>query len=104
MDKPLQITFDNLQPSAAVEADVRDRMARLDAICGRMTGARVVIGSPHRGPSRAKTYEVRIELALPGHDLVVSREPVGDLQGAVNAAFATARRRLRGFVERSRGV
>ncbi len=104
MDKPLRITFDNLQPSEAVEADVRSRMARLDAICDRMTGARVVIGSPHRGPTRAKTYAVRIELALPGHDLVVSREPVGDLQGAMTAAFEVARRRLRGIVERSRGA
>jgi hypothetical protein len=69
-----------------------------------MTGARVVVGSPHRSQTKGKTYAVRIELALPGRDLVVSREPVGDLHEAMAAAFATARRRLRGFVERSRGA
>lgn len=104
MDKPLRITFDNLPHSDAIEANVRSRVARLDALCDRMTGARVVVGSPHRGQTKGKTYAVRIELALPGHDLVVSREPVGDLHEAMTGAFATARRRLRGFVERSRGA
>jgi hypothetical protein len=35
---------------------------------------------------------------------VVSREPVADLQRAMTAAFETAKRRLRGIAERSRGV
>jgi ribosome-associated translation inhibitor RaiA len=104
MDKPLQITFHNLPHSDAVEADVRGRVAKLEELFDRITGARVVIDSPHRNQAKGKTYAVRIEIALPGRELVVAREPVADLQRAMTAAFETAKRRLRGHVERSRGV
>lgn len=104
MDKPLQIMFHNLPHSEAVEADARARMAKLEELYSRMTGARVVIDSPHRNQAKGKTYAVRIEIALPGHELVVSREPVADLQGAMAAAFDTAKRRLRGFAQRRGGA
>jgi hypothetical protein len=45
---------------------------------------------------------VRIEIALPGRELIVTREPIADLQGALAGAFETARRRLKGFAERHR--
>ncbi|MEZ5863040.1 MAG: hypothetical protein R3D25_02790 [Geminicoccaceae bacterium] len=75
-------------------------MARLDGALrpDRGRGGR----RPHRG--QTKTYAVRIELALPGHDLVVSREPVGDLHEAMTAASATASAPPPRFVERSRGA
>ena len=102
MDKPLQITFHNLPHSEALETDVRTRMARLEELYDRMTGARVVIDSPHRTQAKGKTYAVRIEIALPGRELIVTREPIADLQGALSGAFETARRRLKGFAERHR--
>ena len=104
MDKPLQITFHNLPHSDALETDIRTRMERLEELYDRVIGARVVIDSPHRNQAKGKTYAVRIELALPGRELIVSREPVADLQRAMTAAFETAKRRLRGFAQRSRGV
>jgi ribosome-associated translation inhibitor RaiA len=103
MDKPLQITFHNLPHSDALEEDVRGRVAKLEELFDRITGARVVIDSPHRNQAKGKTYAVRIEIALPGRELVVSREPVADLQRAMTAAFETVKRRLRGHAERSRG-
>ncbi len=104
MDKPLQITFHNLPHSDALEADIRARIAKLEELYDRLVGARVVIDSPHRNQIKGKTYAVRIELALPGRELIVTREPVADLQGAMTAAFETAKRRLRGFAQRSRGA
>jgi hypothetical protein len=79
-------------------------MGRLEELYDRMTGARVVIDSPHRGQTKGKTYAVRIEIALPGHELVVSRERSPTCRGAMTAAFDTAKRRLKGFAERSRGA
>lgn len=104
MDKPLQITFHNLPHSDAVEADIRARIAKLEDLFDRITSARVVVDSPHRNQAKGKTYAVRLEIGLPRHELVVSREPVADLQKAMTATFETAKRRLRNFVERSRGA
>jgi len=101
MDKPVQITFHNLQHSDAVEQDVTSRVERLDAVAD-LTGCRVVIDCPHRTPNGSKTFAVRIEMALRGQSLVVNREPVGDLQVAINEAFDTAKRRLRAHREKQR--
>ena len=40
MDKPLQVTFHNLEHSDAVEDDVRARMAKLNEIYERITNRR----------------------------------------------------------------
>lgn len=103
MDRPLQVTFHNLPHSDAIEQDIRGRVTKLDALYDHLTGCRVVIDSPHRNQARGKTYAVRIELAVPGQELIVTREPIGDLQLALNDAFDTAKRRLRNFAEKQRG-
>ena len=104
MDKPLQVTFHNLEHSDAVEAEVRDRMAKLEEIHDRIISGRVVIDSPHRTSNRAKAFSVRIELGLPRAELVISRDPLEDIHAAVNDAFDIAKRRLRDFVAKHRGT
>ena len=101
MDKPVQVTFHNLQHSDAVEQDVLARVAKLDAAAD-LTGCRVVIDCPHRTPNGAKSFAVRVEMSLRGQSLVVTREPLSDLQMAINDAFDTAKRRLRNHREKQR--
>ena len=80
------------------------RMAReLEALSDRMIGCRVVIDSPHRNQEKGKTYAVKIEMQVPGPDIVVSREPVADWRLALNEAFDVARRRLKEHEARIRG-
>ena len=102
MEKPVQVTFHNLQHSDAVEADVRARVAKLEAIGDRMTACRVVIDSPHRNQGGAKTFEVKIEMSFPGQTLVVDREPVGDLQAALASAFDVAKKRIKSHRDKQR--
>jgi ribosome-associated translation inhibitor RaiA len=104
MQQPLQLTFHNLPHSDAVEAEIRARMAKLAEVAGRLVQARVVVDSPHRGATKGITYAVRIELQLPGHEIVVGREPVGDLKEAIHDAFDTARRRLKEHADRRRST
>ena len=61
-----------------------------------------MIDSPHRNAQRAKAFTVRIELGLPGNELVISRDPVSDVHAAVIDAFDTAKRRLRDHVQKHR--
>ena len=103
MDKPLQVTFHNLEHSDAVEDEIRDRMRKLSEVCDRITSGRVVIDSPHRTNQRAKSFTVSIELGLPRNEIVIKRDPVTDIHSAVADAFDTARRRLRDYVEKNRG-
>jgi ribosomal subunit interface protein len=107
MQLPLQVTFRNLPPSEAIEAAVRERAARLNVFFDRIMACRVVIEAPHRHHRRGNLFHVRIDLTVPGEELVVSREPAAhqayqDVYVAIRDAFDEARRQLEDYVRRHR--
>ncbi len=75
MTSPLQITFRNMTPSAAIEKHVREKAAKLESFCDRIIGCRVIVEAPHRRRHKGKSFQVRIELSVPGPDIVVNRAP-----------------------------
>lgn len=108
MQRSLQIAFRNMNPSDAVEADVRERVGRLERFYDRITGCRVVIQAPHRHHYKGKLYDVRIDIDVPGEDIVVQRsgpenQAHEDIYVAVRDAFAAATRRLQDHVRRIGG-
>jgi cold shock CspA family protein len=107
MRLPLQITFRNIPRSSAIELAVRERAERLDRFSDLIMGCRVVVESPHRQHRQGKLYHVRIELTVPGGDIVVSREPAmhhayEDVYVAIRDSFDAARRRLEDYARRHR--
>ncbi len=98
MKLPLEISFRNVKRSEEIEERVRAKAAKLDRICDRITGCRVVIESPHNHQTKGNTYHVTIEVSVPGDEIVVNRDPQNqeheDLQVALRDAFAAATRQL----------
>lgn len=108
MRAPLQITFHGLEHSNAVERYVGARAAKLDRFDPRIIRCRVALEKPHRHASHGEHYRVRIDLTVPGGEIVVERLPEGDhayedLYAAIDAAFDDAGRRVEDFVRRQRG-
>ncbi len=108
MKVPVQITFRGVEPSAAVEAKIHEKVERLEACYAGITSCRVVIETPHRHQQRGKLYHVRIDLAVPDAELVVSRDPADqqshrDVFIAIRDAFHAARRQLEDYARRRRG-
>ncbi len=108
MELPLQITFRNVPPSPAIEANIREKMARLDRFSEHIMACRVVVEAPHRRHHQGTLYHVRIDLSVRGGELVVSREPAAhhayeDVYVAVRDAFDAAARQLEDYVRRQRG-
>lgn len=108
MQIPIQITFHELPHSDAVEQYVRKRAAKLDAFGARPTACRIVLEMPHRHSRHGENYRVRIDLTLPGGELVAERSPeeaktYEDLYAAIDAAFDDVDRQLGDFVRRQRG-
>lgn len=105
MDVPLEIAFHNLEHSATVEARVRERVAKLEKLFPRLVACRVVVEAPHRQHQKGNIYRVRIEMSVPGDDLVVSKEPNRaterfadpDVYTVLKDAFDTAERMLKGY-------
>lgn len=126
MQTPVQITYRNMEPSPAVTARIEEETAKLDTFFDRISSCRVVVEAPHRHHKWGELFHVRIELGLPGADVVISHEPSiraaagqdeeaalrkhielhpqhKDIYVAIRDAFGSARRQLQDHVKRLRG-
>jgi cold shock CspA family protein/ribosome-associated translation inhibitor RaiA len=106
MQKPLQVKWHHVRPSDVLAEEVRAEVGRLERLYGRITGCAVTLEAPSRHHRQSgSAYRVRIELSVPGGQLVVGRAPPrsrthADLQAAVKVAFREARRQLQDHVRR----
>ena len=108
MQTPIQISFRDIEPSAAVEERVRERAERLMRLSERMTSCHVVIQAPHRHHHKGRLYDVRVQLHIPGNDIVVNREgsqnhAYEDVYVVVRDAFDAAERQLEDWLRRVNG-
>ena len=100
MRVPLQIAFHGVDHSDAVEGNIRSAVAKLEKINGRITACRVAVEGLNHGAERHRpAFGVRIDLTLPGAELVVNEEPEAgaqhDIRVALRRAFAAMERRLK---------
>jgi cold shock CspA family protein/ribosome-associated translation inhibitor RaiA len=102
---PLRIAVRNTTLSPETEADLRDRAAALSRYYGRIVGCLVTVDVPHgRRKSQALEYRVRLDITLPGGEIVINRQPRDELRTAVQDAFSAARRRLEDYARRQNGA
>lgn len=99
MQVPLEIAFVNTDASAFVEKRIREKVAKLEKRSPLLVSCRIAVEVPHQRHQKGNLYHVRIEMAVPGKELVVSRAP-GDIHAhhdvyvAVDDAFHAAERQL----------
>ena len=99
MQIPVQVTFRHMPVSDGIEERCWKEATKLERYCDRITACRVVIEQPHRRHRQGNLCQIRIDLTVPGAEIVVNREPPEhqvneDVDVALRAAFDTARRRL----------
>ena len=107
MKLPLQITFRNMEPSAAMEQNIRERAEKLDLFYDQIMSCRVMVEAQHKHHHQGNTYHVRIDLKVPGEEIAVSRDPGKDhahedVYVAIRDAFDAARRQLEDYGRRQR--
>ena len=126
MKLPLQVTFRNVPGSESAEQWIRDEAAKLEIFHNRIMSCRVMVEVPHAHRRRGTPYHVRIDLTVPGGELVVKHEPTlskrlrqhggvqltkkfeldtphKDLHLAIHDAFQAAGRRLADYARRHSG-
>jgi ribosomal subunit interface protein len=108
MRLPLQITFHGTEHSDAIAEYVRQRAEKLDTFHPNVTSCRVAIEQPHHHSRHGEHFRVRVDVTVPGGEVVADRLPAGDhanedAHAAIDAAFDDAGRRLQDFVRRQRG-
>lgn len=125
MKLPPTVTFRGFSPSPALEDDIRKHVAKLETYFASIMGCRVLVELVQRHHRAGNRYHVRIDLTVPGDEIVVAHEAslraaaqdlgtekitkASELDGerkharvAVREAFDVARRRLQDFARRYR--
>lgn len=107
MQSPMKIVFRGMEPSPAMEARIRERAARLEQFCDRVTSCDVAIEAPHQHQHKGNLYMVRLQLRLPGLDIAVNRSGPRDHAHedpyiALRDAFDAAERRIKDVVRARR--
>jgi ribosome-associated translation inhibitor RaiA len=100
-----RIAVRNIELSPEAEADLRERISGLSRYYERITSCVVTIDVPQRRRrSDALKYRIRLEIVLPGGEIVINRQPSAELRTAVQDAFSAARRRLQAYAQRQSGL
>ncbi len=103
-----EIAFRNVDPTPAMEEQILRALERLERIHPRIIACRIMVEIPHPRHVKGNLYRVRLDITVPGHEIVVSRDPPArhtreTPRTAIREAFALARERLREQRERESG-
>lgn len=103
-----EITFRGIERSETLVAEVQAQVEGLEQYCQRITSCHVTIALPHHHQRQGRLFEVRIVIAVPERELVVSRHPEEqqahvDAHVAIRDAFRAMRRILEDYVREMRG-
>jgi ribosomal subunit interface protein len=102
MKTPLQITFRDIEQSDALEAHIREKAEKLETFFEPIMSCRVVVEMPHQHKHQGKIFTVRIDIGVPGKEIVVNRDKHEDVYVALRDAFDAARRQLEDYGHRLR--
>ncbi|MBX3646253.1 MAG: ribosome-associated translation inhibitor RaiA [Rhodocyclaceae bacterium] len=103
MQRPLQITFKDIAHSDAVEQHIREKAAKLETFYPNIIGCHVTVELPHKHHHQGKEHNVRIDIKVPGSEIVVNRDKHEDIYVALRDAFDAAKRQVEEYGRRQRG-
>ena len=109
MQIPLQISFENMEPSEAARAAIGREVERLEKYRHHITGCRVAVIAPSTKHRHGSVYRINIWVTIPPHEnIVVSHQPSDDrshmhVEVAIKDAFAAARRQIEALAQRANG-
>jgi ribosome-associated translation inhibitor RaiA len=105
----VDVAFKNMERSEAVESRILSKTEKLSRVEQRMTRCRVVVEAPHHHRAQGNLYDVRIDIHVPGGEILINREngkqdPAhSDVYVAIRDAFDAALRKLAEHRERQIG-
>ena len=102
-----QISFRNVERTDALDRMILAGIDKLGDVHDRITSVRMAVEDQRGSGIQDHLYRVRINITIPGAELVVEETPEGEphppLDQVLNQAFDAARRRLKDTLERQRG-
>jgi ribosome-associated translation inhibitor RaiA len=100
MQVPLDITFQNSEPSETIRSEVERQAKRLEKFCDRITSCHVTIVAPTMRRRKGELFAINIRVAIPQHNDILVSKTHGDapehehIMVAIKDAFAAAQRQI----------
>lgn len=103
MQIPLQITMRDMDRSDALDTAIREHAVKLEQFHSRITRCRVTVEQMRKHHQQGRHFAVKIDLRLPGKEIVATRDHDEDVYIAVRDAFDSAKRQLEETARELRG-
>jgi ribosomal subunit interface protein len=87
MEIPMELAFHELETSEFVRAHVRDRVDELQKFHDRIQSVRIAVEAPHRAGDHVIQYRVRVDVRVPGSELVAVSKPSDDSEERQRDAY-----------------
>lgn len=103
MQIPIQITFRDIPRSDELEAHIRQKAEKLEEFHSRIISCRVMVEEQHKHHHQGRQFRVRIDLRVPGKEIVANRDHHEDVYVALRDAFDAVKRQLEEVAREMRG-
>ena len=109
MQVPLDITFQNSEPSEAIRSEVEKQAKRLEKFHGRITSCHVTVIAPTMKRRHGDLFKIDICVGMPNHKDILVSKAHGDapehehVMVAIKDAFAAAQRQIEDAAREMRG-
>jgi len=100
MSSPMQITLRHMERSDALETRVRRLVQRLERLHSGILSSRIVIEAAHHLRHQGRAFVVRLEIKVPGDEIIVDRDHHEDPYVALRDAFEAAGRQVEDYARR----
>jgi ribosomal subunit interface protein len=105
MKTQLQVTYRNMSPSAALEAEIREKAEKLERFWDQTISCRVVLEAENHRHRHGNLYRVNLEIKVPDKEIIAGRasdlhQAHDDVYVAIRDAFDSARRQLEDYNKR----
>jgi cold shock CspA family protein/ribosome-associated translation inhibitor RaiA len=109
MQVPLDISFQNCEPSEAIRSEIERHASRLEKFHDHITACHVAVTAPSTRHHEGNLFSIRIRVAMPQHKDIVVTKTHGDMpqhehiKVAIKDAFALAQRQIEDAARDMRG-
>ena len=98
----LNIDSRNFEITDSIRTAIEARLMGLEELFPRIQSCHVSLNVPHRHHHKGMKYSIRIDIILPGKEIIVRRDAAEDLYVALHDACGVAKEQILTYSQRRR--
>jgi ribosomal subunit interface protein len=100
---PIQVTIRDIPTTDALDINIRKHAEKLSQFYDRISSCRIVVELSKNHPHQGKIFNVRIDITVPGKELVATHKYDADVYVAIRDAFNAIGRQLENYARKRHG-